>query len=79
MLRIIQKAADHFRLGLEAEASEHLKKINEHIEKHVIEEGLPSEQFLTVLKIMCDAQQRGDYLCVADLLQYEIQPYFKDL
>lgn len=68
-------AADYFRIGCEADAGEHLTALIDGI--HNVLAILTPEK-LTVLQEglapLLDAQERKDFSCAADMLQYHLAP-----
>lgn len=65
--------AHHFRLGEVAMGSACLAELVDGLQK-IVAQGLSADVgqgLLQMLEMIVDAQSRGDYLLVADLLEYE--------
>jgi len=73
----LQKAVYYLRLGMEGEGNHYLARFLQELGSCWNDPGLPQKPPLPLilphLQSMVEAQQRGDYLRVADLLEYEIQ------
>ena len=67
------QAALAFRLGRDGEGNETLSVFIDRLLRVIPKmEHLHMGEFQTVLELMLCAQERGDYLLVADLLEYEL-------
>ncbi len=65
--------ANCLRLGREAEANQQLTAFIDHLAKTITEEVLQNNPRLpTLLAEMLDAQQKRDFLRLADILQYQL-------
>ena len=76
LLTQIGAAATHFRLGEISMASEVMIAVVDGIQAYLTADGDPdnARAFMPALEMIVDAQQRGDFLLVADLLDYEVGP-----
>ena len=71
--QVARAVARHFRLGEVAMGSSRLAELVDGLQG-LVGEGLAreaAEGLLSLLEMIVDAQARGDYLLVADLLEYE--------
>jgi hypothetical protein len=74
----LRLAVHYLRLGMEGQGNTHLSKFLAQLQKHLEDPatvaGLPLERILLLLSDLIAGQHRGDYLRVADLLEYELFP-----
>lgn len=74
-LQIAQKAVESYRCGMEAQGSECLVALIDVLSAMLQKSESPDSGALSqVLAAMFAAQERKDYLYLADLLQYEMVP-----
>lgn len=71
---IVVACAHDFRRGLEGQASEGFLRVVEHLGRFFAEHPDDAPAMVPWLSDLLEAQSRGDYLFVADLLEYEIAP-----
>jgi hypothetical protein len=76
LLESIHRASNLFRIGAEGEGSrallDILKTITDFVQDHSVQTALADQQSLVLLNDIALAQARGDFLYVADLLEYEL-------
>jgi hypothetical protein len=74
-LAYLKAAAAAFRVGMEAQGNERLSQCIDALESGLNRGDLQpvSGQLLPTLEDLLSAQERGDMLFVADLLEYEIE------
>ncbi|MDH5231331.1 MAG: hypothetical protein OEZ58_23900 [Gammaproteobacteria bacterium] len=71
----IATTANYFRMGMEAMASDSFVKLVESLlTSSNTQNTETAAQLNFILSEIIAAQQRCDYLYIADLLQYELQP-----
>ena len=68
-------SAKNFRLGHEAEASHEFRKCIELLEE-LLPEKQNQEEIMSLLRDMLAAQERNDWLSLADYLEYELTEVF---
>ena len=68
----IGRAVRGYRLGMEGEGSRAMVEVIDGIMKNVESGALKSQDLVSQLQRVMQAQARGDYLYVADVLEYEI-------
>jgi hypothetical protein len=76
---ILRTSVRQFRLGMEGAGSASLVKLVDALLNLLAapERSQLSTRLLPLLKDIIAAQQRGDYLYIADILEYEILPDLK--
>jgi hypothetical protein len=72
------RAADAFRLGEEATGSSHLAELVEHLSELAAEGDGRIEGLGEALEDIARAQGRGDFLRVADVLEFVLAPALGD-
>ena len=76
LLQSIHRASNLFRIGAEGEGSrtllDILKTITDYVQDHSVQYALTDQKSLALLNDIALAQERGDFLYVADLLEYEL-------
>ncbi len=74
----LRKAVFCLRLGMEGAGNHHLatflQKLSGHLARPDIAAATPLPLLLPHIQALVEAQERGDYLRAADLLEYEIRP-----
>ena len=75
MLETLQETVRYLRLGRTGAGNAALGRLVEQLAPH-LEQGLGNrpKQLLPLLQAIVVAQQAGDYLAVADRLEYELAP-----
>jgi len=81
MIRTLNNAVQAFRLGAEAKANEHLVTFLDEIGKAATHPSVAQALVAAAptLQQILDAQDRGDGIGVADLLEFELLPRLSEL
>lgn len=74
MFEILEQAYVAFRLGQEGAGSDALVRFVDAIEGEIKRGFVIDERFASLIQHTLAAQGRGDYLRVADLLEFELSP-----
>ncbi len=76
MIKLLEQAIEQFRMGMEGSGSAAFIRFIDAFQKELAREqaNMQLESLMPFLQQIIQAQSRGDYLHVADLLEYEIQP-----
>ena len=74
LLGQIGAAATHFRLGEVSMASEVMIAVVDSIQEYLAADSDEdtAQEFMPALQMIVAAQERGDFLLVADVLEYEV-------
>lgn len=78
LVRLLQSTAESFRLGMEGQGSQALVELIDGLSLNLI--GLRQEDIAalnTILVRALEAQQRKDFLYVADMLEYRLKPFLQ--
>lgn len=78
LVRLLQSTAESFRLGMEGAGSQALVELIDGLSLNLI--GLRQEDIAalnTILVRALEAQQRKDFLYVADMLEYRLKPFLQ--
>jgi hypothetical protein len=76
LIRLIERAVKYIHLGSELRANDMLVEIIDVFSKLLNNPNNQFERFLPILQEILHAQNDKDYIRVADLLEYELFPYF---
>ncbi len=77
MTELIHRTGCHFRLGESAAGSDALTELLDRLMQTLTSGGSTDEckqAMVPILKRILNAQQCGDFLYIADLLEYELAP-----
>lgn len=78
LVGLLHSTVESFRLGMEGQGSQALVELIDSLSQSLI--GLRQEDMAplnTVLVQALEAQQRKDYLYVADVLEYRLKPFLQ--
>jgi hypothetical protein len=74
MNETLRSAVTFFRFGMEGTANAAFTKLLDGLSPYLARRPDKTDELVPVLREVLAAQSRGDYLYVADLLEYELGP-----